>query len=84
MGKKPFGDKVSLQSGYCLQKYYEKRNVPILCHNCGRKTTKAKMHRDVKTLYCSRHTNDPGEIEELQKAFAPMYLGNQNTQTKQT
>ena len=69
-GKKPFEEKSSLQPGYALQYYNEKRNVPILCHNCGRETTKAKLHRHVKTLYCSRHTKDPGEIEELQKAFA--------------
>ena len=61
-GKKPFEEKSSLQPGYALQYYNEKRNVPILCHNCGRETTKAKLHRHVKTLYCSRHTKDPGEI----------------------
>ena len=70
VGKKPFEEKVSLQSGYWLQYYNEKRNVPILCSFCGRETTKAKLHRHVKTLYCARHTKDPGEIEILQKAFA--------------
>ena len=62
--------KSSLQPGYALQYYNEKRNVPILCSNCGRETTKAKLHRHVKTLYCARHTKDIGEIEQLQKAFA--------------
>ena len=70
VGKKPFEEKSSLQPGYALQYYYDKRNIAILCDNCGRETTKAKLHRHVKTLYCSRHTKDPGEIEQLQKAFA--------------
>ena len=70
VGKKPFEEKSSLQPGYALQYYNEKRNVPILCSNCGRETTKAKLHRHVKTLYCARHTKDIGEIEQLQKAFA--------------
>ena len=69
-GKKPFEEKSSLQPGYALQYHNEKRNVPILCSNCGRETTKAKLHRHVKTLYCSRHSKDIGEIEQLQKAFA--------------
>ncbi len=55
VGKKPFEDKVALQSGYWLRYSHEKRNVPILCDNCGRETTKAKMHRHVKSLYCARH-----------------------------
>ena len=69
-GKKPFEEKSSLQPGCALQYHNEKRNVPILCSNCGRETTKAKLHRHVKTLYCSRHSKDIGEIEQLQKAFA--------------
>ena len=68
--QKTFEEKSSLQPGYALQYYNEKRNVPILCSNCGRETTKAKLHRHVKTLYCSRHSKDIGEIEQLQKDFA--------------
>ena len=70
VGKKPFEEKSSLQPGYALEYYNEKRNVPILCPNCGRETTKAKLHRHIKTLYCFRHSKDIGEIEKLQEAFA--------------
>ena len=70
VGKQPFEEKSSLQPGYALQYYNEKRNIPMLCPNCGREATKAKLHRHAKTLYCFRHSKDPGEIEELQKAFA--------------
>ena len=73
VGKKPFEEKISLQSDYSLNYHNEKRAVPILCSNCGRETTKAKLPRHVKSLYCSRHSKDPGEIEELQKDFAQAF-----------
>ena len=74
VGKKPFEKTSSLQPGYALQYYNEKRNVPILCDNCGRETTKAKLHRHVKTLYCFRHTKDPGGNRTTSKSFCPNVL----------
>ena len=68
-GKKPFEEKISLQPEYSLNYHHAKRAIEIVCPNCGRTTTRGKLHRHIKTLYCFRHTKDPGEIEQIQKAF---------------
>ena len=70
-GKKPFEEKKSLQPDYFLNYHNEKRAVIVICDNCGRQTTRGKLYRHVKTLYCARHTKDPGEIEQIKAAFNP-------------
>ena len=62
--------KLTHQDNYFNEYYKKNRAVNVVCPNCGRITTKGKLHRHLQTVYCARHSKDLGEIEQIQNDFA--------------
>ena len=67
VGKKPLEQKKTYQVDYFNDYYRSKRAVQTMCQNCGRLISKDKLDRHQQTIYCTRHSKDPSEIDKIKQ-----------------